>query len=102
MIVFAYITAPDRAEAQSIAKHLISKKLAACANLFDIESIYPWEGKVEEGKEIVLIVKTTEDKFAALEKEILSIHSYDCPCVLKIRVDATNEAYSSWLKANLS
>ena len=58
---FIYITAGSNEEAGTIAKELVSKRLAACANIFEnVRSLYWWEGKIQEDKEVVLIAKTKE------------------------------------------
>lgn len=99
--IFLYVTAPDKAEAQKISKHLLDQKLIACANIFPIESVYRWKGKMVEGKEVVLILKTVKDKVAVVRKEIEKIHSYEIPCIAEIDVKV-NEKYAVWLRNQLS
>lgn len=70
----------------------------ACANIYDdVKSIYRWESEIVEEKECILIVKTTEDKFEKVKKEVEKIHSYSVPCIVKIPVEA-NEKYFNWIK----
>jgi periplasmic divalent cation tolerance protein len=99
-IILAYIPCPSRKEAKRIANHLLRVKLAACTNIFRIESAYLWKGKIESGKEYLLIAKTTLKMFEALKNEVIKIHPYDIPCVLRISADA-NEKYFRWLCAEL-
>ena len=96
-LTLIYITNPSEAEAKKIAVHLLNNKLIACANLFPINSLYWWKGKIKDEKEIVLLAKTTEENFEKIKKEVESIHSYSIPCVLKIPAEA-NERYSGWVK----
>lgn len=101
MYIFVYVTTVDEEEASKIAKHLLNKKLIACANFFPMKSVYNWEGKVNEDNEVVLLLKTIEEKFSILKEEIKKIHSYDTPCIAKIPV-SFNEEYSEWLKGQFS
>jgi periplasmic divalent cation tolerance protein len=98
--IFIYITNPDKEKAKEIAKHLLNKRLIACANIFPIESIYRWEGKINDEEEFVAICKTTEDKFDNVKQEVESIHPYDTPCIIRIPV-SSNEKYFNWLKGEL-
>ena len=95
--IFVYITNPNKKEAKRIALHLLKKKLVACVNIFPIESLYWWKGKIEKAKEFVLIAKTKEEDFKKVEAEVKKIHSYTVPCITKINVEA-NEEYEKWLK----
>ncbi len=98
--IFIYITNPSKEKAKDIAKHLLEKKLIACANIFPIESLYWWEGKITEDSEAVLIAKTLEENFEAVRGEIEKIHPYTIPCGIKINVES-NEKYFSWLKGEV-
>ena len=95
-----YITATDAEEATKIARALVEERLAACANIFDpMKSVFRWEGEIQEGPETVLIVKTTADRVAALTDRVMTLHSYDCPCVAAIPIDAGNPAFLDWIGA---
>lgn len=96
MFNFIYITNPDRKTAKKIALRLLKKRLIACANIFPIESVYWWKGKIENAKEVVLILKTKE-KFNKIKNEVKKIHPYSIPCIIKFDVEA-NEEYENWLK----
>jgi len=95
--VFIYITNPSEEKAKEIAKHLIGKKLIACGNIFPINSLYKWKGKLEDEKEFVLLAKTIEKNFEKVKQEIEKIHPYDVPCIVKIPVNS-NEKYFEWVK----
>jgi periplasmic divalent cation tolerance protein len=76
MFSIIYITAGDMDEAKSIGRTLIEERLAACANIFPIASIFRWRGNIDEANEVGIIVKTKTDKVKAIEKKIKEIHSY--------------------------
>ena len=95
--IFIYITNPTKTEARKIAKHLLKKKLIACANIFPIISLYWWKGKITDENEFVLIVKARKESFKELKKEVENIHPYTIPCIVKISV-SSNEKYYNWLK----
>jgi len=96
--IFAYVTNPDKRHAKKVALHLLKKKLVACANIFPIDSLYWWKGKIEESKEYVLIVKTEKENWNKVKTEIKKIHTYSVPCITKINVSA-NKEYEDWLRS---
>ncbi len=98
--ILIYITNPTDKEAKETAKYLLKKKLIACANIFPINSLYRWKGKIADRNEIVLIGKTTENKFEIVKNEIEKIHSYKIPCIVKIPV-SSNKKYYDWLKKEI-
>ena len=90
---------------------MIKKRLAACCNIFPIESIYRWfsfakatknkKEKIVQDKEIVLIVKTLEKNFKEIEKKVKKLHSYTVPCILEIPIKRGNTDYLNWLKREI-
>jgi periplasmic divalent cation tolerance protein len=97
-VLFVYATAGDTAEARRIARAVVEERLAACANILDgMRSVYWWEGKVQEGSEAVLILKTTEDRLAALLARVKALHSYDCPCIEALPVVAGHQPFLDWV-----
>lgn len=100
-MIFIYITCPNKKEAEKIGLSLIKKRLAACCNIFPIESIYWWQGKVVNDKEVVLIVKTLEKNFKKVEKEVKRLHNYEVPCILEIAIKKGNLNYLNWLKREI-
>jgi periplasmic divalent cation tolerance protein len=95
------VTAPDLKTARALAKAALQAKLIACANLIPkIESHYWWQGKIESGAEVLLVLKTQKSKLAALEKLIVARHPYDTPEFLVLPVSAGNQKYLGWLAAN--
>jgi periplasmic divalent cation tolerance protein len=96
-MIILYITCKDKEEAMKIAKQLLSQKLAACVNFFPIESMYLWNATVEYSQEYVLLVKTENNKYKQIEKEIKKVHSYECPCIIKFNAQC-NKEYQQWLQ----
>src|ERR1035438_1090561 len=95
------VTAPDLKTARALAKAALQARLIACANLVPkIESHYWWQGKIESGAEVLLILKTTKSKLAALEQLILAKHPYDTPEFLVLPLRAGSQKYLAWLSAS--
>lgn len=95
---FVYITAKDKEEARKIGKELVASSLAACVNIIDnMNSIYRWEGEIQDDNEAVLIAKTKESLVDELIEKVKSLHSYSCPCVISLPVLKGNKDYLSWL-----
>lgn len=95
-MILIYTTTPNEKEAKEIANDLLKKKLIACANLFPIQSVYPWKEEIAEDKECALILKTTEELFEKTKKEIKKLHSYEIPCIIKLNAEP-NQEYHQWL-----
>jgi periplasmic divalent cation tolerance protein len=95
-----YVTAPTREEAVAIARALVAEKLAACVNVLGAaQSIYRWQGKVEEAEEIVLIAKTRQALVDAALARIKQLHSYDVPCAVAYGMAAGLPDYLAWIAA---
>ena len=94
-----YMTCRDKAEAKAIGNDLVAERLAACVNIIDgMNSLYWWQGKVEEGQEAVLLAKTKESLVPELVKKVKSLHSYDCPCVISLPISDGNPDFLDWIK----
>ena len=92
------VTAPDLKAARALAKAALQARLIACANLIPkIESYYRWQGKIESGAEVLLVLKTAKSKLAALEKLILARHPYQTPEFLVLPLAGGNQTYLDWL-----
>ncbi len=98
--VLVYVTAPNRATARRLARHVVEARLAACANLLPaIESVYWWKGRVESGAETAMILKTRAPLVARLAAELRRLHPYECPCVVAIPILGGNPAFLRWVDA---
>lgn len=100
-ITSIYVTFANLQEAKKIIKILLEKKLIACANLFDnASSLYLWEGKLETSNEVIGFLKTQKKNFSIISDLITKHHSYDCPCILQLKIIGGNDVYLQWLKDN--
>ena len=97
-LLVVLMTAPDRNEAGRIAEMLVNSRLAACVQILpEIQSVYRWKGEVERNTEILLLAKTTSDKFDELDRAVREIHSYDTPEIVALSVNAASAPYLKWL-----
>ena len=97
-LLVVLMTAPDRDEASRIAELLVNSRLAACVQILpEVQSVYRWKGEVERNTEILLLAKTTSDKFDELDRAVREIHSYDTPEIVALPVNAASESYLNWL-----
>ncbi|PYU28180.1 MAG: hypothetical protein DMG31_20755 [Acidobacteria bacterium] len=98
--VVVLVTCGSRAEAQRIAREILSQRLAACANMLEIpvHSVYRWKGKVENAREFLLLIKTSARRLPALEAEVRRLHSYDVPEFIALPIVAGSPAYLRWLR----
>ena len=100
--ILVLITAGGREEGVRLADMLVAARLAACVQILpEIESIYHWKGKVERTPETLLLAKTTQANFAALETAVRSLHSYETPEIIALPIMAASAPYLKWLTANV-
>jgi len=95
--VFVYVTHPDSESARRVAAHLLEKRLIACANFLPIESMYRWRGKIENDREVVTILKTAPGNWDRVREEIVSIHPYEVPCIVRLEATA-HEPFARYLR----
>jgi periplasmic divalent cation tolerance protein len=96
-------TCANPQEAQRIAAALINDRLAACVNIIPgITSVYRWQGTVEQSSEILLLMKTTEERHKELEKRLKELHSYEVPEVVKLSISGGSAEYLTWLVEQVS
>jgi periplasmic divalent cation tolerance protein len=87
----------SEAEADAIATALVEQRLAACVQQLPIRSTYRWDGAVARDDEVLLLVKTTRDRFADVERAVLALHSYDLPAITCVEIVAGSAATLRWL-----
>lgn len=98
-----YVTAADAQEARAIGRAMVAARLAACANVLPgMVPIFRWEGKIDEGSESAVILKTTESRVDALIAAVEAMHSYDCPCVVVLPIVAGSRAFLDWISQETS
>ena len=93
-----YVTIDKMDSAKSLVNTLINERLIACANIIEpVLSIYRWEGKICEEKELIIISKCRKADYPELQKRIKELHPYDCPCIVSMTIDDGLPAYFKWL-----
>jgi periplasmic divalent cation tolerance protein len=97
IMIYVFWTCRNKEEAKKIIHGLLEKHLIACASLFPVESVYRWEGKIEEGQEIKVILKTQKEHFDAICSFIEQQGSYDVPEILQIDIMRGNPKYVTWI-----
>ena len=101
MLGIVYITAGDMKNASEIARELVSRRLAACVNMFPISSIYRWNEKIEEQNEIALLVKTDSSRLDEIIEVVKILHTYDLPAIEFWEIEGEQE-YLDWVHVNIS
>ena len=97
-----FVTIDDKEKAYALCKEVVDKRLAACAQVLGpIQSIYWWQGKVEDSEEWLILMKTSQDRYAELERTVISLHPYDTPEVIAIPILKGSEKYLKWLVGEL-
>lgn len=97
LIVFT--TWPDAESARRATRALVEERLAACGNLVPgVESIYRWEGEVQRSAEVLVIFKTTTDRYPRIETRIKALHPYDVPEIIALRIQDGWPAYLRWVE----
>lgn len=101
-MIFVYSTFPNKKGTKKIGEELVKRKLAGCVNVFPIDSIYFWQGKIIKDREFAAIIKTEKENFKKVEKFILENHSYETPCILEIPIGRVSKKYLNWLSQCLN
>jgi periplasmic divalent cation tolerance protein len=91
------VTAASVEEARVIAQAILEKRLAACVNILPgVESHYWWQGKLESGTEVMLLIKSTAGQFEELAALVKEKHSYECPEIVAVAPGEIAPAYRAW------
>lgn len=90
-----------RAEAPKVAGSLVEEKLVACVNIASVDSVFWWEGKIEQENEALLIMKTTTEKVDAVIGRVRQLHSYEVPEVIALPIIAGNDDYLDWVRGSV-
>ncbi len=89
---------PDRAAAERLAEHLIAERVAACVNILaPCRSVYRWQGALERVEEHPLLIKTTAERYGALEEAIRAAHPYELPEVVAVPIERGLAPYLDWV-----
>lgn len=95
-------TVASKKEARLLARTLVEAKLAACAQISRIESIYPWKGAIEQGKEYRVLFKTLDEHYVAVERAIRTLHPYELPAIHAFPMVHVSEAYAAWIEESVA
>lgn len=101
-MILILVTFPNKAEAVKIGDAILDKKLAACWNLFPVDSNYRWKGKIARDKELLMIIKTKDANFKKVEEFIKKNHSYEIPEIVSIKAKDVTKPYLGWLMEELA
>jgi periplasmic divalent cation tolerance protein len=97
--IVVLVTCGSAKEARKIAWAVVEQRMAACANIVTspVQSVYRWKGRVESAKEFLLVIKTTQSRFAKLKAEVKRLHSYDVPEIIALPIAHGAAAYLAWI-----
>ena len=95
-------TADSKESAEKLARLILGSKLAACVQITaKVKSLYWWKDKIDESEEFMLLIKTSKNKFAELEKFIKKNHNYETPEIIATDITEGSDEYLAWLKENI-
>jgi periplasmic divalent cation tolerance protein len=98
--VFVYTTYPSLVEAEKAGRAIVEQRLAACVNILPgMVSHYWWEGKIERGEEVVMIIKTRASLADRVRDAVKAAHPYTTPAILVIPLENVEESYLGWIMA---
>lgn len=98
-VLLTICTCPDDDRARAIASALVERDLAACVNVTPpVTSVYRWDGRVETAAEVLMLIKTTRDRYPALERALRDLHPYEVPEIIAVPIDQGLHDYLQWVR----
>ncbi len=97
-LIALYTTVATREDARNLAQVLVERKLAACAQISEIESFYVWQGEVQDEPEFRILFKTTDAQYSAAEAAIRELHPYELPAVHAVALEHVYAPYAQWVQ----
>ena len=98
MNIVVLITAKDAVEAKTISDQLLAKKLIACANIVEgVQSVFWWQGKIDQAKETLMVLKSEQRLFKKIVKTVKAHHSYEVPEIIALPIVDGNPDYLKWI-----
>jgi periplasmic divalent cation tolerance protein len=98
--VFVYTTYPSVVEAEQAGRALVEQRLCACVNILPgMVSLYRWQGKIDRGEEVVMIIKTRASLAEPVRAAVKQMHSYSTPAILVLPVENVDPDYHAWIVA---
>ncbi|MGZ5034829.1 MAG: divalent-cation tolerance protein CutA [Usitatibacter sp.] len=101
-LIALYTTVATQEEARRLARTVVGRKLAACAQISEIESVYAWKGEVRDEPEWRILFKTTAERYGAVEAAIRGLHAYELPAIHAVAIEHVFEPYAAWVEAGSS
>lgn len=102
-VILVLTNLPDRESAEKLAGQLLEQRQAACVNILaPCTSIYHWQGKTESTQEVPMLIKTTEERYTALEQTIRALHPYELPEIIHVPVTGGLPDYLNWVSKETS
>ena len=96
------VTGSNSRECARIARHLLERRLIACASLVpQIRSLYTWEGKIADERECLMVLKSSREMFSELQAEIEKLHSYSVPEIIALPIVAGSPNYLTWIAESM-
>ena len=96
--LIVFVTCQSASEAEIIARTVVEEHLAACVNVMPgVRSCYMWEREMKWSEEVLLLIKTTEVRFLALQTRIRELHSYDVPEIVGVPIGIGFDKYLDWV-----
>ena len=96
--VFVYTTYPSIVEAEAAGRTLVERRLCACVNILPgMVSLYWWQGKIDRGDEVVMIIKTRASLAEAVRAAVRQMHSYTTPAILVLPIENVDPDYHAWI-----
>lgn len=101
-MIVVYVTNPDMPTAEKISQLLLEKRLCACTNIYEnMQPMFFWPpktGQISRGNEVVLLIKTFENKFDEIEAEVKKIHPDQIPCIFALKISKVSTNYLNWMR----
>ena len=98
-----FCSVPNQATADKITRLLLEQQLVACVNIFPaVQSVYRWQGKIESADELLLMMKSEQHCYHAIESLIVSQHPYEIPEVIAVSIEQGLPSYLQWIHSCLS
>jgi periplasmic divalent cation tolerance protein len=101
-LLAVFTTVASAEAAREMGRALVERKLAACAQITEIESIYAWDGAVQNEAEYRVMFKTTAAQYPAIEAAIRELHTYELPAIHAVAVEGAYEPYAAWVEEGSS
>jgi periplasmic divalent cation tolerance protein len=101
-LIAVFTTVGDEEQARRISRELVQRRLVACAQISPIESFYVWQGGLCQEPEFRLLLKTTAERYAAVEAAIRELHPYELPAIHAVALERVSEPYARWVRDSVA